>query len=257
MTDSNLDSCTELVIVCCHAIFNINTQDPWNEENWHLKPFQKPDKDTSKVSEHFTFISHIQAAAESLRRPNTFVVFSGGATDRTISYSEAESYEKVFLSLYSDNAIVMRGHRWTTEKNATDSYQNLLFSIVQFRKISGRYPDTITIITHAFKSDRFLQLHALAIGWPRDRIRVLGINPPFSLSELDQVQEAERENAFALFEKDMYGNDRPLKGKRIARGWTNSKLESISDGLEPKVRELLWCRSSAQSLHSGELPWES
>jgi len=256
MTKSSLDACTELVIVCCHAIFNIETDDPWNEANWHLKPFQKSNEITSKVSEHFTFISHIQAAAEALRRPNAFVVFSGGATDRTIPYTEAQSYAMVFSRLYKDNAAVRRGYRWNSETDATDSYQNLLFSIIEFRKRVHHYPNTITVITHAFKSDRFLQLHGPAIRWPQDRLRVLGINPPFSQSELEQVQKAEHENAFALFRKDPHGNGRPLDDKRRERGWDERRLRDMSRGLEMSVKMLLSYGYLEDFLHLKKLPWE-
>jgi len=246
---------TELVLVCCHAIFNVNTTNPWNEANWHLKAFQKSDENTSKISEHFTFISHIQAAAESLRRPNTFVVFSGGATDPAIPYSEAESYEKVFLDLYSKNDAVMQGHRWVCEVNAIDSYQNLLFSVIEFRRKVGHYPETINVITHAFKSDRFFKLHGPAIRWHPHRLRVLGINPPFHQHELEQIQKAEYTNAFALFRTDPYGNESPLVDKRGLRKWNESKLDDISEGLEDGVRALLLYRGS-ELFRDQKLPWE-
>jgi len=45
--------------------------------------------------------------------------------------------------------------RWAVEEDATDSYQNLLFSIVKFKHITGRYPAKIVVVTHAFKQERF------------------------------------------------------------------------------------------------------
>lgn len=256
MTKSSLDSCTELVVVCCHAIYNTNAHDPWDEASWLLKPFQKSDRDSLKISEHFTFISHIQAAAESLRRPDTYVIFSGGATDPTNPWTESGSYAGAFMDLYPDEFSVMRGDRWGLESNATDSYQNLLFSIVEFRKRLGRYPDTITVITHAFKSNRFLQLHGPAIRWPQNRLRVLGINPPFSRPEFEQVQQAEHENAFALFRTDPYGIGPQLDGKRCDRGWSGSKVRGIANGLERSVRNLLLHGCLEDTSHEDRLPWE-
>ena len=42
------------------------------------------------------------------------------------------------------------------EELATDSYQNLLFSILKHKIATGVYPYHITIVTHEFKRRRFL-----------------------------------------------------------------------------------------------------
>lgn len=104
------------------------------------------------------------------------MVFSGGRTNPEVAdLSEAQSYFNALEHVKKDasDGILL-------EECATDSYQNLLFSILLFRQRYSYYPSDIIVITHAFKEHRFLHLHAKAIRWPFDRIRVLGINPPFT-----------------------------------------------------------------------------
>lgn len=135
-------------------------------------------------------------------------MFSGGATDSGVAnLSESRSYYDAYVQLYGpqddyppllpEMMQIMWGERVDCELDATDSYQNLLFSIVRFRKITGIYPHMITVVTHAFKASRFTvgsdhvysgvdlltetqSLHGPAIRWPAHRLRVLGINPPFT-----------------------------------------------------------------------------
>ena len=51
----------------------------------------------------------------------------------------------------------------TAESHATDSYQNVLFSLLHFRRKTSSSPTHITIISHEFKRARFLELHIPAI----------------------------------------------------------------------------------------------
>jgi len=259
---SRVQACTELVIVCCHAIYDINTEDPFEESNWHLKSFQRSDKSTRKPGEHLTFVTHIQAAAEALRRPETLVVFSGGATDEAVPYSEAASYEKVFTNLYPDDpsnshrSAIRDGQRWLCEEASTDSFQNLLFSILAFRSRVGRYPDTMTVITHAFKTDRFLRLHAPALRWPRNRVRVQGINPPFTAAELEAVQSAELQYAIVPFETTPLGDRGVLLEKRKQRGWSARTAEDLAKGQDDSVAALLQWSGSYSHAELAQLPWE-
>ncbi|THW00968.1 hypothetical protein D6D26_05477, partial [Aureobasidium pullulans] len=95
----------------------------------------------------------------------------------------------------------MADGRIVCEDAATDSYQNLLFSLIKYYEIKSKWPQMITVITHSFKEARFLECHADAIRWPGERIRVQGINPPFPLLELRDVQRLEKQT-LDLFEKD-------------------------------------------------------
>jgi hypothetical protein len=163
---------TSLAIVCCHAIYE--GSDPASEKNWRLQSFQR--SAGMKPGEHLTFLHHIHTAVHLWEAQAVdAVMFSGGRTNPKSDASEARSYLNAlnYKQEHTIDAPIL-------EEHATDSYQNLLFSILAFKKHCGYYPTEIILITHAFKEQRFLELHAKSIRWPSDRIRVLGINPPFT-----------------------------------------------------------------------------
>jgi hypothetical protein len=165
-----------LIIVCCHAIyFGGAAGNPRDEETWALHPFQR--SHGLKQGEHLTFLEHIEVAFDTARRSETqaAIIFSGGRTNpHHANLSEAKSYLDAASALKYDgcNQVLL-------EELATDSYQNLLFSILIFRKNFGFYPSHVKVVTHDFKSTRFRELHAKALRWPAERFEVIGINPPF------------------------------------------------------------------------------
>lgn len=171
---------SHMILVCCNSIYTGGlSSSPFAEGNWLLKPFQQ--STATKQGEHLTFIQHI-LAAESLYSENpetSAIVFSGGPTSHIHpTLSEASSYHHVFLQIRDPNTnsdldILL-------EENATDSYQNILFSILSFGRRYTIYPTTITIIAHSFKEPRFLNLHARALRWKPSLISVQGIDPPFT-----------------------------------------------------------------------------
>jgi uncharacterized SAM-binding protein YcdF (DUF218 family) len=147
-----------------------------------LKPFQKGT--ATKSGEHTTFLQHAFAAI-NLASPTTLVAFSGGPTDASYPHlSEAQSYVNAFKDWSRVLGLklpeVVEKNQVILEEHATDSYQNVLFSILEFRRRIGYYPTDLTIVTHAFKNERFLQLHAKALKWPKEKVKVLGLNPPFT-----------------------------------------------------------------------------
>ena len=121
-------------------------------------------------------------------RNKTYLVFSGGHTrPRDVTArSEAESYYDAMLEILREEQEERlkredgedgedgenkedraRGKREqvspeTTTRNvliedfATDSFQNLLFSILKYARVAGTWPDHITVVTHEFKRKRFL-----------------------------------------------------------------------------------------------------
>ncbi|KAK3113212.1 hypothetical protein LTR53_009725 [Teratosphaeriaceae sp. CCFEE 6253] len=209
-----------------------------SEENWLLQVFQCADTSIHKPSEVMTFVDHIIAGCSHAQDPSTLLVFSGGRTTAS-TRSEADGYLAVLETLIKCGRVPHPGLKHSGEHRATDSYQNLLFSIMRFRDMVGWYPDSVTVITHAFKERRFLELHAPAIKWPSSRIRVQGMNPPFTLSELDQTQRLEYERAYKLFEADPYGDRAPLSEKRVARNW-DPELADAGGNEEPVKRLLAW-----------------
>jgi len=255
--EDGCERCTELVIVCCHATY-VGTGESFAERHWLLQPFQRSDAATGKAGEHQTFMAHILVAAQyCARHSEALLIFSGGKTTES-KRSEAESYHLVAKRLVRTGIFPISVlERCATEEMATDSYQNLLFSIVQFRKIVGQYPRHVTIITHAFKERRFLELHAAAIQWPQGRLRVQGINPPFSLEELDQTQKGEHERAYTLFAADPYGVQSPLMEKRTARNWTPENIPTMEFQGEGVVNKLLSWDGGSNGTESfpDVLPW--
>lgn len=247
--------CTDLIIVCCHAICE-DASHATEESNWRLQRFQRSDDYKRKPGEHNTFILHIIAAMlSSATKAAPLIVFSGGRTTNS-TLSEAESYQKVFKSLnVSINGRSLAECRTAIEDLATDSYQNLLFSILKFRKLVGRYPFMVTVVTHAFKEHRF-QLHAIAMKWELYRLRIQGINPPFTNGELQLTERNEREHARDPFADDPYGVRPPLSDKRIARNWDPQVLEGLA--LDEGVDELLqWTGGeSGSEWFPGKLPWD-
>jgi hypothetical protein len=177
---------TQLIVVCCNSIYHGGPEsNPHDESEWALKSFQK--STTSKQGEHETLIQHIQASVQVQEEDSdsSIIVFSGGPTNNEYpDLSEAQSYLNVLHALGTtkrlDNILL--------DEAATDSFQNIIFSIMVFRKHCGYYPTQITIVAHSFKERRFLNLHANAIRWPTDRIRVLGIDPPFSRTYVRPIQ---------------------------------------------------------------------
>lgn len=256
---------THLVLVCCHATYTGGNPD--DESSWILQAFQKSDPATGKRGEHLTFLEHIQTAASIVAQDRTaLLIFSGGKTQSQVDLTEAESYAQVCNGSIKTTEAV-RGTdeassiaaRIHTETHATDSFQNLLFSLLRFRRLTDAYPARITILTHAFKSRRFLELHGPALKYPASDLRVLGINPPFTLDELEDVQKGEMLRGYDLFARDLYGVREPLCGKRKARGWVRDvSNESLAEGLEGEVVRLLeWDGGEGGKEVFGErLPWE-
>ena len=162
----------ELLLVCCHAVFH--GLDPYNEDHWALQSFQKSSGE--KPGEHLSFLEHIEKAISYRERSidSYQIVFSGGRTKHEFpDLSEAGSYlhaARTLGWLHRDEVFL--------EELATDSYQNLLFSILLFRKHYSRYPSAVNVVTHAFKVDRFANLHREAIKWPADRFNMLGVPLP-------------------------------------------------------------------------------
>lgn len=245
-----------LVIVCCHAIFQPDAsspsfplKSPLDEWNWHLAPFQKSEPTTGKPGEHETFVAHVLAGVTAASQAeNTLLILSGGATKKSVtSKSESRSYYDAALAhelaeghqgggraqkLFSKGRLLL-------EERATDSFQNLLLSVVLFRQTTGTYPKLIRIITHAFKARRFLNLHAPAIKWPAHRVQVQGIDPVMSKLELDETVQGEEKNGYTPWVQDPLGMGKVLGLKRQQRGWDENVAKELGEGIEESVRELL------------------
>lgn len=253
---TDLTALTELIILCGHATFTGSGRaDITSEASWLLQPFQRSNPLTGKRSEHETFISHILTATfAAASRPQALLIFSGGRTTTASSRTEAQGYEAVHLGLGDPFDIE---ERYAREDWATDSLQNLLFSILRFRQMVGVYPKEVTVVTHAFKRERVLGAHARALRWPEGGIRVVGVDPPFTEREFEEAREGER-GAREAFERDKYGRLEPLAGKRRVRGFEPDKVERFFADVECEARELLrYSSRDDEGLTLPErFPWE-
>ncbi|KAL2006917.1 hypothetical protein VTN00DRAFT_9585 [Thermoascus crustaceus] len=232
---ASISNCNHLIIVCCHAIYLGGPKHGFSEDEWLIEPFQK--------GETPTFIEHIRAGIRELAKlgPRGVLVFSGGPTkkDRT-DLSEGESYlnlareNNFFASSLSDNDNdnKINPAHIITDPHATDSYQNVLFSLLRFRLYTGTYPDRITLVTHEFKRRRFLECHFPAVGWPSQpsRVRIVGINPPPEITTPESLIAGEEKSGIGLWRGDRYGVGAELMGKRRKRGWVEGMEEGVFCG---------------------------
>jgi hypothetical protein len=114
------------------------------------------------------------------------------------------------------------------ETRATDSYQNVLFSLIQFKVHTGVFPRRVTVVTHEFKRARFMQCHFPALGLvpvgPESehytgKVAVIGINPPEEVTSPESLYRGELLKGIGLWKQDLYGVNQELSSKRRTRGW--------------------------------------
>jgi len=162
---------------------------------------------------------HIEAGiAEAAKDPHSLLIFSGGQTRAvTGPADEGGSYYRVAdaLNLWGNTNVRTRT---ATEEFATDSFQNLLYSMCRFKEITSSYPTKVTVISFSFKRQRFEGLHAPAMHIPAPFFNYIGVDPPASTG-FDYQRAADGEsNTVAQFETDPYGcYTEALKEKRKGR----------------------------------------
>lgn len=158
-----------------------------------------------------------------------------------------------------DRSLDLSRLRVTTENFALDSFENLLFSIARFYEYTGAYPLKITVVGYEFKRKRFLELHAPALRWPTSRF-LPGGTRQFNYVGIDDesMTAMPHDNAYDLFERDMYGCYGALLKKRRRRN-ASRRLDPYRS-TAPQLAGLLdWCptyESRLQGLYPGWLPWD-
>lgn len=120
-------------------------------------------------------------------------------------------------------------------------------------RLTAHPPSKITIVSHAFKRDRFLSLHCRALRWPKQRVAYVGVNPPQDEERWAAIERGV-ERAALEWRDDCFGFGTVLAGKRRARGWWEG--ENVNGPAE--LEGLLVWRGgvSGRGPYPGVLPWE-
>ena len=141
------------------------------------------------------------------------------------------------------------------EEFATDSFENLMYSVCRFREVVGKYPRKITVVGFAFKKTRFEELHAPALRFPKDSFHYVGIDPPASTGfNVKRMVYWEKKASFSQFKHDLYGcHSRVLLKKRKQRNpFSRTPPYPLSC---PEMSNLLrWC---GPKKYGQRLPWEA
>lgn len=150
-------------------------------------------------------------------------------------------------------------NRVFAETYATDSYQNILLSLIQYplfthtvaasRKVypspssSTPWPHRLIIVSHAFKQSRFLNLHMPAIAAPVKETDYIGIDPPLDADKLAEVIRGDKLRGYSVWKHDVYGTGDVLRSKRLQRGWDEAtfihQVLELNDSWSPSTRTSL------------------
>ena len=259
---------THLIIVAGHSVLiSGNVKDSAREDSvWWLYDYQRHKGLPQAIA------SHIQAGIKlALQDEKSLLVFSGGETrSRTGPETEGSSYFRVAdaLQLWDGRDIYKEGEnistnngsstvraRTTTEEYATDSFENLMFSICRFREVTGKYPTEISVVSFSFKQQRFETLHSSALQWPSNRFHYIGVDPSSSTGfNLQESSEGERKNSVLPFQTDPYGcHSDVLQQKRRDRNpYKRTSPYSLTC---PEMKELLnWC--GPELISKSQVPWD-
>lgn len=275
---------SHLIVVAGHSVLISGQVEsaPFDESVWYLFDYQRNQGLPQAI------LSHIQTGIRlALRDEKSLLVFSGGETRaQTGPDTEGASYFHVAdaLDLWDGRDVFGNGGdgshvetgsqsmggndglkspvqstvraRTITEEYATDSFENLMFSICRFHDITGSYPEKITMVSFSFKQQRFETLHANALQWPLSRFKYVGVDPPSSTGfNLQEASDGEKNNSLIPFQTDPYGcHSEVLQKKRRER---NPFARKAPYELTcPDMKELLkWCGPSV--IPKSKVPWSN
>jgi hypothetical protein len=160
----------------------------------------------------------------------TFFSSCSGPTRKETFLSEAQSYSNLVAvhNLFGHNFINKLNSKPQTisevisskiliENRALDSYHNVLFSLTLFYSRFGAWPLSLTIVSHNFKRPRFIDGHCAAIGFPLERTRFVGIDPPGMVNGENEAAMKGVGQAVDEWTADPHGRGEKLAGKRAKR----------------------------------------
>lgn len=199
-----------LIIVPGHSVINIDAFGSGREDSdraWKLLDYQEK-QGLPKI-----IASHIETAINiSKSDVKSMLLFSGGQTRVDAGpISEGLSYYMYskIMGWLEDDLL----DRVNVEEYATDSFENLIFSVCRFKELAGVYPSRITIVGFDFKKKRYETLHRAAIGFPESAFRYIGIKPDSAAFDHDLAESGESKT-YSSFQSKMYGCD-PAEGHNI------------------------------------------
>lgn len=261
-----VEHANHLIVVAGHSVIISGHLRDANidEKDWYLLDYQKGQGLPQAM------LRHIQTGIrEAAQDPHSLLLFSGGETRAvTGPVNEGSSYFRVAdaLNLWNgpsagataeavaDSAASNVRARTTAEEFATDSFQNLMFSICRFKEVTGSYPQKITVVSFSFKRKRFEELHAPALRWPSTQFHYIGADPDESTGfDLAKSTEGERNNAARPFETDLYGcHTDVLRHKRDNRNpFSRTPPYELTC---PEMKVLLnWCGPGR--IPRSDVPW--
>ena len=197
---------TKLIIVPGHAAFKKEVALPLppnveNDDLWVLQSFQ--------ASEPHFYIEHIKKGLELIDE-KSLLIFSGGRTRAAAGefWSEAKTYSEIAKSFSpkASHAVL--------EEYARDSYQNLEYSLLKFKSLTGYTPSKVLVVGWSFKADRY-KFHADTLGIPTKYFQYVGVNNPTE-SELDDALRGELKT-LNEFKAAPFGDTGMLLEKRLQR----------------------------------------
>lgn len=280
---------SHLIIVAGHSVLISGAVEnaAFDDSVWFLYDYQRHKGLPQAI------VLHIQKGIQlALQDKNSLLMFSGGETRAlTGPVTEGGSYFRVAdaLELWDGRDIFTTGNdddkksgdgsiensnieknpnqqhphpqsqstvraRTITEEYATDSFENLLFSICRFYEITGSYPTQISMISFTFKQQRFETLHTNALQWPASNFQYVGVDPPsYTGFNLEESTKGEQKNSLVPFQSDPYGcHTDILQQKRKDRNPFSRKAPY--ELTCPDMKELLhWC--GPELISTSSVPW--
>lgn len=248
-----------MIIVCCHGIW-------LGPGQWLIKDFQKGEESTFEkhVEEGLKiFLQYHKDGAKALLVFSGFVPFplhlflqgarssklthSSGRTRKETRISEAESYLNLLLhSIWSRQATESEKKNLLpyifTESFALDSFQNVSLPIRLYRETFDAAPESVIVISHAFKWRRFRECHFrnLKKGDEGCVFTFRGIDPGYMESNgiedqrrAYEVKMGEHERGYMMWkEPGMKGIDEKRRERDV---WDTMKTHSFWESAEQVV----------------------